>query len=123
MKYNAWFECSQGCDEKYTLEEIIYRCRNCNGLLEVKHDVDALKQRDTATWINLFDRRYMTTEYPYGSGVWGKKELVCPTVEDENIVSMYEGGTNLFWAERFGKEIGVADLWGQAVWKQSHRFF
>ena len=111
MKYNAWFECSQGCDEKYILEEIIYRCRNCNGLLEVKHDVDALKQRDAATWTALFDKRYMTTEYPYGSGVWGKKELVCPTVEDENIVSMYEGGTNLFWAERFGKEIGVADLW------------
>ena len=22
-----------------------------------------------------------------------------------------EGGTNLFWAERFGKQIGVADLW------------
>ena len=111
MKYNAWFECSHGCDEKYTLEEIIYRCRNCNGLLEVKHDVDALKRRNAAAWIDLFDKRYMKTEYPYGSGVWGKKEFVGPTVDDENIVSMCEGGTNLFWAERFGKEIGVPDLW------------
>jgi len=24
---------------------------------------------------------------------------------------MYEGGTNLFWAERFGKQVGVEDLW------------
>ena len=28
-----------------------------------------------------------------------------------NVVSLYEGGTNLFWAERFGKVIGVEDLW------------
>jgi threonine synthase len=53
----------------------------------------------------------MRTEYPYGSGVWGKKELVCPNVLNQNIVSMYEGGTNLFWAERFGKEVGLSDLW------------
>ncbi len=26
-------------------------------------------------------------------------------------MSLYEGGTNLFWAERFGKVIGVDDLW------------
>jgi threonine synthase len=40
-----------------------------------------------------------------------KKELVCPHIDDENVVSMYEGGTNLFWAERFGKEIGLSNLW------------
>jgi threonine synthase len=26
-------------------------------------------------------------------------------------VSMDEGGTNLFWAERYGRELGVEDLW------------
>ena len=36
---------------------------------------------------------------------------VLPEVDDENIVSMYEGATNLFWTERFGKVIGVQDLW------------
>ena len=24
---------------------------------------------------------------------------------------MYEGNTNLFWADRLGKQIGVPDLW------------
>ena len=24
---------------------------------------------------------------------------------------MYEGGTNLFWAEKYGKQVGVEDLW------------
>lgn len=109
MNYNAWFECSKGC--KYPLTEIIYRCRNCNGLLEVRHDMDALKQRSADDWKSLFEQRYMRTEYPYGSGVWGKKEFVCPNVDNENIISMYEGGTNLFWAERLGEQLGLFDLW------------
>ena len=111
MKYDAWFQCSEGCDEKYPLNEVIYRCRQCNGLLEVKHDIDLLRRRSGAAWKELFNERYMRTQYPYGSGVWGKKELVCPNIDDENVVSMYEGGTNLFWAERFGKEIGLSNLW------------
>jgi threonine synthase len=43
--------------------------------------------------------------------VWGKKEWVAPHVRDDQVVSMDEGGTNLFWAERFGQEIGLEDLW------------
>ena len=111
MNYDAWFQCSEGCDETYPLTEIIYRCRNCNGLLEVRHNMDVLKQRSAADWKKLFEKRYRRTQYPYGSGVWGKKELVCPNIDDENIISMYEGGTNLFWAERFGAQLGLHDLW------------
>ena len=111
MNYDAWFQCSEGCNETYPLTEIIYRCRNCGGLLEVQHDMDVLKQRSAADWKALFEQRYRRTQYPYGSGVWGKKELVCPNIDDQNIISMYEGGTNLFWAERFGKQLGLHDLW------------
>ncbi len=111
MEYRAWFECSEGCDEKYPLTEVIYRCRQCGALLEVAHDVEALKERRAEEWKTLFDERYMGTEWPYGSGVWGKKEWVCPVVDNDNVVSMYEGGTNLFWAERLGREIGLEDLW------------
>jgi threonine synthase len=33
-------------------------------------------------------------------------------IGDDDIVSMFEGGTNLFWAERFGREaLGMSDLW------------
>lgn len=59
----------------------------------------------------LFDQRTRTNQWPYGSGVWGKKEWVCPLIENENVVSMYEGHTNCFWAERLGRELGVPDLW------------
>jgi threonine synthase len=53
----------------------------------------------------------MRTQWPYGSGVWGKKEWVQPHVESENVVSLYEGGSNLFWADRLGGRIGLQDLW------------
>ncbi len=111
MSYDAWFQCSTGCDESFPLTEVIYRCPRCNGLLEVKHDIPRLRKRSAAEWMSLFDQRYMRTQYPYGSGVWGKKELVCPTIDDRNVVSLYEGGSNLFWAERFGASIGLQDLW------------
>jgi len=111
MQLKAQFQCASGCNQAYSLNQIIYRCEQCGGLLQVVHDVDQLRKRHAKSWIELFEQRYMRTIFPYGSGVWGKKELVCPNVEDENVISMYEGGTNLFWAERFGHEIGLSNLW------------
>nr|WP_240695653.1 threonine synthase [Candidatus Chloroploca sp. Khr17] len=108
--YSAWFAAQDDPDERYPLTEVVYYSRS-GGLLEVRHDLDALRQRSADEWRRLFEGRWMRTTWPFGSGVWGKKEWVCPTVDDENIVSMFEGGTNLFWAERFGREIGVENLW------------
>ncbi len=61
--------------------------------------------------MKLFDERYRQNVWPYGSGVWGKREWVMPDVTDEEIVSMYEGGSNLFWADRYGRQLGLEDLW------------
>ncbi len=61
--------------------------------------------------MKIWDQRYKRTMWPYGSGVWGKKELILPEIPDEHVVSLDEGGTNLFWAERFGSSLGVPDLW------------
>ena len=111
MPYRAWFQCLHCEGEQYGLNEIVYECRRCGGLLRVEHDIEALRHRSGAEWRELFDQRYMRTAWPYGSSVWGKKEMVCPAVDDENVVSMYEGGSNLFWAERLGEQIGLPDLW------------
>src|SRR5215472_9553151 len=111
MHYRAWFRCSLGEHGQWSLEEVIYRCPTCGGLLEVSHDLDALRQRSAADWMRLFDERYKRTAWPYGSGVWGKKEWVAPQLDDDNVVSLDEGGTNLFWAERYGKSLGLDELW------------
>jgi len=110
-EYNAWFECFRRCGERYPLDEIVYRCRRCGGLLEVVHDVEKLRNRSAASWMKIFEDRAHSTEWPFGSGVWGKKEWVLPNIDNENIVSMFEGHTNLFWAERFGRELGLEDFW------------
>ncbi len=89
----------------------MYTCPTCGGLLEVHHDVEALRDRSADEWKMLLERRAGTSVFPYGSGVWGLREWVMPDLRDENVVSMYEGNTNLFWAERLGREIGVPDLW------------
>ena len=112
MSYKAWFQCiNPQCNEKYPLNTVIYRCKGCNSLLEVQHDMQALGHRSAQAWMKLFEDRYKSTEWPYGSGIWGKKEWVLPELNNENIVSLYEGGTNLFWAERFGKMVGIDNLW------------
>jgi threonine synthase len=112
MSDRAWFQCiNPECGASYPLNSIIYHCKQCRSLLEVQHDLRLLKRRDAKAWMKLFEDRYKSTEWPYGSGVWGKKEWILPEINNDNIVSLYEGGTNLFWAERFGKILGVEDLW------------
>lgn len=110
-EYRAVFRCIAGCGEEYPLDEVVYQCRKCGSLLEVHHDLDPLRRRSAAKWRELFDSRIGTTEWPYGSGIWSKKEWVVPNINNEHIVSMFEGNTNLFWAKRFGAMLGMEDLW------------
>ena len=109
--YKAVFRCAAGCPGDHAIWQPLYHCPRCGDLLQVVHDLDALRHRSPVAWMRLFDDRYKRTAWPYGSGVWGKKEWICPDIRDENVVSMDEGGTNIFWAERYGREIGVEDLW------------
>jgi len=111
MPYHAEFRCFNGCEGSYPVTQPIYRCPKCDGLLTVVHDVEALADRSGPVWMKLFDERYRQNAWPYGSGVWGKREWVMPQMPDNTIVSMYEGCTNLFWAERYGKQIGLDELW------------
>jgi threonine synthase len=111
MSYGSWLECIRGCGRRYSIYDVVYRCEDCGGLLDVEHDLEALGERSASEWQALFDRRTRTNEWPFGSGVWGKKEWICPQLDNQNVVSMYEGHTNCFWAERLGKMIGVPDLW------------
>lgn len=105
------FNAGPSCTESYSLDEVVYRSQS-GGLLDVQHDMGALKHYDGAYWKALFDSRVGKTTWPYGSGVWSKKEWVLPEIDSDDIVSAFEGNSNLFWAERFGKEfLQMNDLW------------
>ena len=108
----AWFEPFGGDgSRRWPLTEVIYRDPDTGSLLTVKHDMERLRQRSPEEWRALFEARAHSNEWPFGSGVWGKRELVCPEVHEDNVVSMYEGNTNLFWARRLGQQLDVEDLW------------
>ncbi len=110
-EFKAVFRCINGCVGEYTLDTVIYNCPKCGNLLEVVHDIELLKQRSAQEWKELLDSRLNTIKWPFGSGVWRQKELICPGISDDNIVSMCEGNTNLFWAKRFGEMLGINNLW------------
>ena len=57
MNYRAVFTCIAGCHGEYDLEQAIYRCPHCGDLLEVVHDLAALRQHDAAEWKKIFDDR------------------------------------------------------------------
>ena len=107
----AAFRCIAGCPGEHSLTTPIYCCPRCSGLLDVVHDLPLLRATSASRWKTLFDQRYKRTLWPYGSGVWGKKEWVAPDLPDEDVVSLDEGGTNLFRADRLGRELGMRDLW------------
>jgi threonine synthase len=107
MGFSAEFRCVAGCAGGYPLDQVIYRCPRCGGLLEVVHDVAALRERSATEWKHLFETRWRSTEEPWGSGVWGKHEWVAPGLAAEHIVTMFEGATPMTRAPRLAAALGL----------------
>ncbi len=111
MSYSAWYQCVRGCEGRYSLFDVIYRCPHCDGLLEVVHDAEALAERPGADWRTLFDARGPVATGPAASGVWSKAEWVLPQVLPQNTVTLGEGFTPLVAAPRLARDLGLTDLW------------
>ena len=111
VPFSSWFRCAEGCDFRAALTEVVYECPKCGGLLEVEHDLSALSQLSASQWKTRFEERYRGGAWPYGSGVWGKKEWVYPAIADENVVSLGEGATPLLRVNRYAREIGLSEVW------------
>ncbi|HIG31713.1 MAG TPA: threonine synthase [Verrucomicrobiales bacterium] len=109
-KYKAWFQSIADKTERGPLDDLSYRASD-GALLEVRHDIDELRKTSADEWKRIFKQRSHSTDWPYASGVWGKKEWVLPGIDNAHVVSMYEGNTNLFWADRYGRQLGLKDLW------------
>jgi len=68
MGFSAEFRCVAGCAGSYPLDQVIYRCPRCSGLLEVVHDLAALRTRSATEWKQLFAERWPGS-FP-GSAIW-----------------------------------------------------
>jgi threonine synthase len=110
MPFTAQFRCIAGCSGAYPLDQVIYRCPTCGDLLEVVHDIAALRERSAPEWKQLFGERWRSVEEPYGSGVWGKHEWVAPQLQAANVVSFLEGVTHLTRVPHYARELGLGDV-------------
>ena len=87
------------CGEKYGVDEIIYSCKRCGDLLEVKYDYEALKTKlKKSDWQRL------------PLSVWRYKDFM-PIHDSSKIVSLSEGGTGLHPCKRLGNLLGVKQLY------------
>ena len=109
--YKSWLQCSEGCPPHYDLTEIIYQCPTCGNLLEVKHDLDRLSAKSGQEWRTTFETRTNQSTGPYSSGVWSRKEWVCPEMDDRDIVTIGEGRTPIFDAKNLAKKTGIEKVW------------
>jgi len=110
MPYTAEFRCIAGCPGGYPLDQVIYRCPTCGDLLEVVHDLEALRARSADAWKALFAERWRSVEEPWGSGVWGKHEWVAPSLRPDHVVSLGEGTTHLTRIPAYARELGLGDV-------------
>ncbi|MBX3066913.1 MAG: threonine synthase [Anaerolineae bacterium] len=81
------------CGHTHDLNDPVYVCGKCGGLLDVVHDLELLQPLVSKA---LFDSRLGEVEPPYNSGVWRFKELVFPGIADEAIITRGEGNTGLY---------------------------
>ncbi len=111
-EFDAHFRCTlDSCGKTYPLGDVIYTCEDDGELLTVEHDLEKLRKISASEWKDRFDSRFRSQKFPYQSGVWGKKEWVLPNIQTENIVTSGEGGTHLYDASRWAKDLGLSGLY------------
>lgn len=87
------------CGTRYPTDEIIYFCRKCGDILEIKLDYDLTKDvLKKSGW----------RKKPLS--VWRYKDLM-PINDALKIVTLNEGGTGLHKCNRLGKELGLNHLY------------
>jgi threonine synthase len=86
------------CGAKYDINDIVYFCRKCGDILEVKFDFKQLAENlDKSNWRDV------------PLSVWRYKEFM-PIEDVSKIVSLNEGGTGLHSCHKLGKKLGLPQL-------------
>jgi len=87
------------CGQEYDADEILYSCKRCGDLLEVKYDYDVIKAKlEKSNWQIL------------PLSVWRYRDFM-PIRDPSKIVSLNEGGTGLHSCQRLGNLLGFRCLY------------
>ena len=87
------------CGTKYPTDLVIYFCRKCGDILEIKLDYDITKDI-------LKKSGWRKTPL----SVWRYRDLM-PINDSSKIVTLNEGGTGLHQCKRLGKALGISQLY------------
>lgn len=87
------------CKTSYGIDEIVYFCKKCGDILEVKFDQKELLEKISGT-------DWKTSPL----SVWRYRDLM-PIHETTKVVTLNEGGTGLHKAQRLGSELGLSNLY------------
>ena len=87
------------CGTKYDIDEIVYFCKKCGDILEIKLDFKELAETlKSGEW----------KKAPLS--VWRYRDFM-PIHESAKIVTLNEGGTGLHRSQRLGEELGLKNLY------------
>ena len=86
------------CDGTYGVNEIIYKCGNCGGILEVVTDLEEVHKKIS---VNKWSDTSLS--------VWRYADFL-PVNDRVNIVTLNEGGTGLHRCKRLAEKIGLKKL-------------
>jgi threonine synthase len=87
------------CRTSYPINEVVYFCKKCGDILEVKLDYDTTKDMlKKSGWRKI------------PLSVWRYHDLM-PIRDQSIIISLNEGGTGLHRCERLGKALGLKELY------------
>ena len=87
------------CKTTYSIDEIVYFCKKCGDILEIKFDYKELAER-------LIESNWLSKPL----SVWRYRDFM-PIHESTKIITLNEGGTGLHRSDRLGAELGLKNLY------------
>ncbi|MGO8806723.1 MAG: threonine synthase, partial [Candidatus Bathyarchaeia archaeon] len=87
------------CKTRYDIDEILYFCKKCGDILEIKFDLKELAQ-------TLKSSDWKTKPL----SVWRYRDFM-PIHETAHIVTLGEGGTGLHRSQHLGEEAGLKEVY------------
>lgn len=93
------------CGKEYPLSDVRFTC-DCGCLLDVLHDLDAIKNQFGISQQYYSTKRASIQGQPTG-GVWHFKELVLPSLNDNHVISKQEGNTRLYRNRKISAWLGL----------------
>jgi threonine synthase len=96
------------CNRQFSINDRIYTCRVCGGLLDVQYNFDF--SNTAAQMKEIFRERRSLDDELDRSGVWRYRELLPFVGDFSRIVSLGEGNTPIYEAPRSASYCGLDSL-------------